>query len=289
MLRNVPASENMLLLNFATFAYTLAAMPPDKRIREALLRELAQASNPAEDSNIGFFAVDGLKEHYANDAAIVVVALRRALRVPHDNIQASAARALSSFGSQAYQAIPELVSLTSVANSYLAARVAAALGEFGPVASNALPALAPLLTNAEPEVRRCAAVARWEIAPRTGFPEDILHWNMKYADLQERWLAAEQLWELDHSRREEVTQGRLAVIGSAPEVRQFGQLSHGGRWGAAEALGRMGADAATALPVLSAVAKDDADEWMRRYARAACERIERAVSELRRANEKAKN
>jgi hypothetical protein len=112
---------------------------------------------------------------------------------------------------------------------------------------------------------------------------------MKYADLQERWLAAEQLWKLDNNRREEVTEGLLAVIGSAPEVRHFGQLSHGGRWGAAQALGRMGADAATALPVLSAVAKDDVDEWMRHYAKEACERIELAVSELRRGNEKAEN
>jgi hypothetical protein len=51
----------------------------------------------------------------------------------------------------------------------------------------------------------------------------------------------------------------------------------------------MGADATNALPVLSAVAREDADEWMRRDAAAACERIERAVSELRRINEKAKD
>ena len=51
----------------------------------------------------------------------------------------------------------------------------------------------------------------------------------------------------------------------------------------------MGADAETALPVLSAVASNDANEQMRREAREACERIDRAVSELRRAQEKAKN
>lgn len=270
-------------------AYTLAAMPPDPRIRDALIHALAEASNKGEDSNIGFYAVDGLKERYTNDAAIVVMALRHALGVPHHNIQASAARALPAFGNHAYQAIPDLISLTSVTDSYLAGHAAAALGEFGPAAGNALPALASLLTNTEPTVRRRAAVARWKIAPQLGFPEDILRWNMKHASLQERWFAAQELWQLDHSRREEASQGLLAVVQSAPDATLDGQPFHGTRWGAAEALGRMGADAATALPVLSAVAKDDADEWMRRKAREACEQIERAVSELWRAEQKAKN
>jgi len=138
-------------------------------------------------------------------------------------------------------------------------------------------------------VRRRAAVARWRIDRGTGFPEDILRWNIKHASLQERWLAAQQLWELDSSRREEASQGLLAVVQSPPVDDGTYEPFHGARWGAAEALGRMGADAETALPVLSAVASNDANEQMRREAREACERIERAVSELRRAQEKAKN
>jgi HEAT repeat protein len=270
-------------------AYALAAMPPDPKIRDALIRVLAQASHKEEDSNVGFYAVLGLRDHYTNDAPIVVPALRRALGGPHHNIQALAARALPSFGTHSYPAIPELISLTTGTDGYLAGHAAHALGDFGPIASNALPALGRLLTNAEPTVRRRAAVAMWRIDRGTGFPEDILRWNMKHASLQERWFAAQQLWELDSSRREEASQGLLAVVESPPVDDGTDEPFHGARWGAAEALGKMGADAATALPVLSAISRDDANERMRREAREACERIERAVSELQRAQENAKN
>lgn len=266
-------------------AYTLAEMPPDPKIRDALISVLAQARNKDEDSNIGFCAVEGLRTRYTNDAEVVVAALRGALRAPHDNIQAAAACALPTFGPYAYRSLPDIIALASVTNScYLAGRATVALGEFGPVASNALPALSLLLTNADPTVRRQAAVARWKIAPQSGFPGDVFRWNMKHARLQERWLAAEELWELDRRRAGEAIEGLLGVIQSVPDVTLDGQPFHGVRWGAAETLGRMGVDAATALPVLSAVAKGDSDQWMRQEAAKACERIERAVSAPRLTN-----
>src|ERR1043166_2697246 len=242
-------------------AYTLAAMPPEPRIRDGLIRALSHARNKEEDSDVGFHAVAGLRDQYTNDWATVVPALRRALRVPHDNIQAAAARALPSFGSHANPAIPELISLSSSSDSYLAAHTAIALGDFGTAASNAAPVLQRLLTNADPVARRCAAVALWKIVPQSGFPDKILLWNMKNGNLQERCKAAQQLWQLDHHRNLEAVEALLAVIASEPDTidTTTGKPFNGPRWTAAETLGKMGADAETALPALSAIAMNDGE------------------------------
>src|SRR3989442_14075320 len=59
-------------------ARTLAAMPPDPRIRDGLFREVRRAISPREDSSIGFYAVRGLAEHYTNEPTITVPVLRSA-------------------------------------------------------------------------------------------------------------------------------------------------------------------------------------------------------------------
>lgn len=266
-------------------AYTLGKVPPNPRIREALLRVLREMENAQADSNLGFYAVEALKYQYTNDASIVMPALRRALKVPHGNIQGSIVHGLPLFGSYAHPAIPEIIPLLQSKDRHVCAHTATALGKFGVMASNALPALSRLLTNSEPAVRRSAAVARWKIAPETGFPNDILLWNMVHAGPEERWMAARALWTLDRTRSEEAAQILLALVESTPTDTLQGKPFHGFRWSAAETLGLMGGDAATALPALREIAKSDEDATLKQKAREACERIEKAIAAQRAAQE----
>ncbi len=258
-------------------AYTLAAMPPDPTIRDGLIRSLRLARDPREDSSIGFYAARGLAEHHTNDPTAVIPALRAALQVPHDNIQAQAALALPGFGTNGLVAVPELIKLVSGTNDYLSSHVAKALGQFGPAAVSALPAIRPLLTNKEPAVRRTAAVAIWKIAPETGFPADVLLFNMRTGRPQERVAAAQELRTFDPTRTREVIATLVDVIKSQPEVQQ-GQANHGPRWHAAQLLGEMGAEAKEALPILAEAESDQGHEWVREAAKEARQKIEAALA-----------
>ena len=258
-------------------AYTLEAMPPDPRIRDGLIRTLRRATDAKEDSNIGFFAVKGLGERYTNDMATVIPALRSALKVPHGNIQGEAALTLARLGTNGLVALPDLIPLLKSTDDYVSSRTAMALGLFGPAARNALPSIRPLLTNQEPEVRRYAAVAIWRIASETGFPTKLLLSNMKSGRLQERVLASQQLWELGRSRTPDVIAALVDVIKSVPDT-DNGLVNQWPRAHAAEILGKMGAEAKAALPTLVETETGDDDEWVRKVAKEAREKIEKALA-----------
>jgi HEAT repeat protein len=263
----------------AMAARTLAAMPPDPRIRDGLFREVRRAISPREDGNIGFYAVHGLAEHYTNEPTITVPVLRSALKVPHDNIQAAAALALPRFGRYGLVALPDLIPLLSGADDSLSSRTATALGLFGSMASNTLPAIQPLLTHNEPEVRRLAAVAVWRIVPKAEFPTNVLLSSMREGRPQERLKAAQQLWELGHACSQQVVETLIELVKSKPEY-QHGEANHWHRWRAAEILGELGTEAETALPVLLEAERSDGNEQLKRLgtcAKTARERIEKAL------------
>lgn len=282
----IPAFDRWLWRRPHAFRYmaaqALRAMPPEPRIRDELIRALRRADDPREDSDIGFWAAQGLGQ-YTNDPVAVVPALRVALRSPHHTVQAEAARALANFGTNGLVAVPDLIPLLAGTDDYLRSHTAYALGLFGPAVSDTLPAIRPLLKNKEPYVRRAAAVAIWRIAPETGFPADVLLENMKNGRLQERLFASQQLWELGHIRASEVVATLVELIRSGPEgPDRHGQVNHWHRWRAAQILGEMGAEAKAALPALVEAETDDGDEQMRivtREAKAAHEQIEKALTQ----------
>jgi HEAT repeat protein len=259
-------------------AYTLGAMPPDPKIRDGLVEALRRANDPNEDSNIAFYAAEGLAARYTNEWKKVVPALREALLVPHDNVQVVAARGLSKFGIKGIAALPEMISLLGRStNSYLCSGVAGALGIMGSPASNAIPSLQTLVTNQEPEVRRCAAVAIWRISPTNAFPKEVLLTNMqKGIPLQERAFAAHQLWKDGHTGSPEVVATLVDVIKSPPEM-FFGQPNHGPRMCAAQFLGTMGAEAKAGLPALIE-AETDQVEFVRKVAKEARKKIDTALA-----------
>jgi hypothetical protein len=181
---------------------------------------------------------------------------------------------LPGFGTNALVAIPQMIVLVQETDTYCAAHAATALGEMGSAARVALPAIQPLTTNREPPVRRKAAVAMWRIDPNYGFPLDIFRWNMQHAELQERALAARQLWMLDRGYKREVLETLQALL-SAPPTRVNGMKEpyYGPQRLAADGLGSMGAEAEVALGALNDLANYSEDKFFRNDARAAYEKI----------------
>jgi len=260
-------------------AYTLAAMPPDPRIRDALIRELHHAKHQLEDSNIGFYAAVALGSVYTNDWAVVLPELRAALRVPHDNIRAAAARALPSFGTNGLAALPDLVRLLGDNDIDVVAHSAGALGKFGPAASSALPTLTPLTTNATALVRRSAAVAIWRIKSGSDFPTEILLGCMNCSSTQERVFAAEELTRLNPSKAAFAVDTYVRILNSPPDF-MFGQTNHSYRIRSARNLGGLGRVAESALPTLARVAESDENSVVRQEAKSALQQIAQAGSKL---------
>lgn len=260
-------------------AYTLKSMPPNPRIREALIRELHHAQDKLEDSNIGFHAVQALATHYTNDWAAVIPELRDAMRSPHGNVRAEAARSIPSFGTNGLIALPELIRLLNDNDSDVIAHSARALGKFGSDAVSALPTLTPLKTNSTALVRRSAAVAIWRIAPETEFPLEIFLGCMESDRTQERVFAAAELVKLNPSQTEAAIRTYVKTISAPPDF-TFGQTNHAYRIISARNLGELGPVAEAALPILTTTAESDTHPEVRQAAKTAVQKIAQANRNL---------
>jgi HEAT repeat protein len=258
-------------------AYTLSAMPPEPRIRDGFIRALRRMEDKNADSSIGFFAAQGLAEHYTNEPTILIPELRAALKVPHHNVAAVAARALPRFGTNGLIELPDLIDMLGGNDGYLIGHVAWTLGNFGRDAGIALPALRAQSTNQDATARRRVAIAIWQIAPETGFPAEVLLANMKAGWYQERYSSAEELLRNSPAHAPQIVETCADLIKSGPITNSSWPIQWH-RIESARRLGEMGAAAKAALPVLRE-AETDGDVHVRTAATEACLRIETALAE----------
>jgi HEAT repeat protein len=228
------------------------------------------------NSSVGFAVVQGLAEHYTNEPKILIPELRAALRVPHNNIAALAARALPGFGTNGLIAVPDLIDLLRGNDDYLIGHVAWSLGQFGRDASVALQALRAQNTNQDATARRRVAIAIWQISPESGFPVDVLLENMRGGWAQERCMAAEELRRYSTAHATQVVATFIDLIRLGP-VTNSNQLNHWHRYESARRLGEMGEAAKDALPALRE-AESDSEEYVGRAASEACRKIEKALA-----------
>ena len=90
-------------------------------------------------------------------------------------------------------------------------------------------------------------------------------------------MAAEQLYELSPTHVRDVVRALIDAIKSAPDMFS-GQPHQWPRYHAAEILGEIGAPAEVALPTLIEAEKGDSDEVVRGRAKAARQKIEKALA-----------
>jgi hypothetical protein len=101
---------------------------------------------------------------------------------------------------------------------------------------------------------------------------------MKSDSIQERVLAAEELGRLDPTHSAAAVELFIKVISSPPEITN-GNPNHWSRWHSAHVLGEMGVTAGAALPILVQAEQSDSNEELRRVAKSAREKIQRALDQ----------
>lgn len=255
------------------------------RAGRALTKDLQRISFP----NVHSMAANGLRALGTN-ATAAVPALLKAMRSSDLQLTWDAAAALVAIGKPA---VPGLIPLLEEKNSHVRHAATYALGEIGPPALPALSALIRRLGDENPNVRASTFYTLSRIGPVAGpMVLKMVEENrgearraaaMALAALQPRkQLALPALVEMSHdpdpeSRRAAIDALVLLHITHPNAISVFlnglnDPDSHV-RLAATHAFGELSAKAHTALPALTALQQNDADEAVRKAARAACEKI----------------
>ncbi len=102
-----------------------------------------------------------------------VAQLRRMLHDADPKAQVQGAFGLSQLGSQAREALPDLLEALKSADPLVRQNAALALGSIGPEAADAVPGLTDLLRDSQWPVRRQVALSLGEIGPeaKSALPE----------------------------------------------------------------------------------------------------------------------
>ena len=263
----------------------LNAIPPDPKIRDALLESLlrsAARSSPGAATADGIGVLYVLQARYTNDAAVVPV-LQKLIKMPFGSLASEAGRVLGYFGDKTLTALPDIIPLINPTNKYRLLVLIENVGGLGPSASNALPALRDLINNGDPREARYAAVAIWRIAPETGFPAELFLSQLKRGEILERCSAARHLDSLKLGQyNEEVLEVLMAAIESP-----IGRSDlHRAEYSEARTLrmtlafrylGEMGVRAKRALPKLTEIEQHDPSELVREKAKTARNKIQEAL------------
>lgn len=255
------------------------------RAGHALTKDLQRISFP----NIHSMAANGLRALGTN-ANAAVPALVEVMCGSDLQLTWDAAAALVATREPA---VPGLIPLLEEKKSHVRHAAAYALGEIGPPAVTAVPALIRRLSDENPNVRASTLYTLSRIGPIAGpmvlkmvgenRGEERRTAAMALAALQPRQLLAlPALVDMSHDSDPE---SRRAAI----EAMTLLHLTHHDaisvylnglndayslvRLAATHALGNLSAKGLTALPALTALQQNDADEAVRKAARAACEKI----------------
>jgi HEAT repeat protein len=205
-------------------------------------------------------------------AAPAVPALVRALGDEDNLVRVRAADALGEIGPEAGAAIPALAELLGHGNPHVRAGAARALGRIGPAADQALPGLLALARDEDGEVRAQAVFAVGAVERLTEAPGRVLLDALRDSDPQVRSAAvaalakhpevpeagravAELLGDSNAEVRAEVARALAPLAGPGQEVidglcRLLQDDDPAVQVAAAQALGKLGPDAAAAGPFL---------------------------------------
>jgi HEAT repeat protein/lysophospholipase L1-like esterase len=165
-------------------------------------------------------------------------------------VRTAALWALGQVGPAAAPERPELMRLLQDGDPFVRAGAAYALGGIGSAAAAAVPALIARLADPDERVRWRAVDALGKIGPRVDSVE-LLAVLVREAACPGRGLAAEQLGRVGSAARQAVPDLIEAVSDARPDV----------RWRAVWALGQIGPDAASAVPVLRTALGDADLRW----------------------------
>ena len=224
-------------------------MPADKRAKPVLLEGLRDGDpsvRKAAAEALGNVGVD----------ALTTPALVAALTDPNSAVRWAAAEALGRAESEAEVAVPAL--MRALADPQVRSIAADSLGEIGPAAQAALPALCDLLKDPDRNVRWTAALALVRIRTSAAEPAAPLFVEaLKSPDPRTRWDAVWYLQQLP--RPERFVSGIVALLKHADP---------GVRTSALEALGNIGEEAKSALPVIKESLRDPSNNVRLAAARA---------------------
>jgi HEAT repeat protein/lysophospholipase L1-like esterase len=168
-----------------------------------------------------------------------------ALKAPVAERRAEAARALATLGETAAPAVPALTVALADSSHVVRAAAAWALGNVGPAAAPAVPALIRLLRDVDPFVRAGAAFGLGGVGEAAAGAAATLIDRLDDPDERVRWRAADALAKVG-----------LDEASVEPLARLVQETTGLGRGHAAEALGRLGPAARSAVPELVAAASD---------------------------------
>jgi HEAT repeat protein/lysophospholipase L1-like esterase len=171
--------------------------------------------------------------------------LVEALRDPSESRRTAAAHGLATLGEAAAPAVPALIAALDDPQRTVRAAAEWALGDVGPAAAAAVPRLRRLLDDEDPFLRAGAVFGLGGVsaAAREAVPGIVA--RLDDPDERVRWRASDAL-------------GRIGLGADSVEAlaRLVRKAQGPGRGLAAEALGRLGADARSAVPDLTVAAFD---------------------------------
>lgn len=228
------------------------------------------------------------------DARHAVPVLIETLSCDDFHTQYWACRALGAIGGDAKPAVPKLIELVQDGVTSVRRNAAATLGEIGPaVGERGVDVLVDAMSDRAQPVRQQAVVALGKLGPFAARSLPVIEQRLRNDEFRPAANAAKTLWLLkpesdlpsrillvelasgdDPSVAVEVLGEFGVAMGMVDEVAELLKLKY--RWArlyAAEALGKMGPDAARiARPALEA-ALDDEDEKVREAVKEALQKI----------------
>ncbi|HTQ39576.1 MAG TPA: HEAT repeat domain-containing protein [Pirellulales bacterium] len=249
---------------------------PNQHVRGAAARGLLELHAPQEmvisamsdlladkDPEVRGNVVDALSS--LGEAA--VPRLIKALQ--NDDMQALAVEVLRRLGPKAKDAVPALILELKDPDPEYRREVEFALAAIGPAAKTAVPALIEHLGSDEPRVQYTACYALGKIGPDAADAVPKLRDNMKSDD---KFLKVASVWALLHIQPADKALQSMAVPLLA---KALGDSEHElARVESANALGRIGAAAKSAIPDLQKAAEQDDSPKVRAAAVEALKKIQ---------------
>ena len=185
---------------------------------------------------------------------------------------------LREMGPPGKEAVPALIERLSDTDGHIRLHSAIALGGIGPAASNAVPALLPFLKDRAYTVRVYTAEAIWQITGQVEPSLGVLETDIQDQKASFRWSAAVFLGDMGAAARPAIPLLEAAVTNGDKDVRslsiqslaeispdtvpfltnQLADADPAIRISACVALGKLGAQATTAAPMLNRLLNDDA-------------------------------